>query len=196
MAKNESRPPVPVWRGANYVRVPEGRYRAVAVRYQGPEWVLAFSRWSLLVEFELLDDGTRVCAFYNFGNDRAEPKIARGGNYFKAWTRANGELPRKGQAMSQDVFLEGQLYTLEVKDSRRNGQEKEKNDAEIYSVVAEIVGVERRSAPADLGSPPNQESSNQESRITQSPNQAINQSGWPVRGKAQNSPSFALAGRR
>jgi len=77
MAKKETRPPVPVWRGADYARVTEGRYEAMAVRYQGPEWVRPYSRWSLLVEFELLDDGARICAFYNMGNDPAGPKITR-----------------------------------------------------------------------------------------------------------------------
>jgi hypothetical protein len=40
----------------------------------------------------------------------------RRGNYSKAWTLANGELPRKGQLMSPDVFLEGQIFMVEVKD--------------------------------------------------------------------------------
>src|ERR1700740_892591 len=56
MAKNEARPPALVWKGANYARVPEGRYQAVAVRHQGPEWIRPFARWSLLMEFQLLDD--------------------------------------------------------------------------------------------------------------------------------------------
>ena len=113
MAKNESRrresPPVPIWDGCDYIRVPEGHYQGVAVRWQGPEWVRTYSRWSLLVEFELLDDGSRVCAFYNFGNDPNRPRILKRGNYKKAWTRANGEGPRKRQAMSPEVFREGQV---------------------------------------------------------------------------------------
>jgi hypothetical protein len=72
------------------------------------------------VEFELLDDGALVCAFYNFGSNRGGPEVMRRGNYFKAWTLANGELPRKGQQMSPEVFLEGQIFTVEVKDSRND----------------------------------------------------------------------------
>lgn len=90
MAKKGSRPPMPVWEGADYPRVREGNYQAIGVRYQGPEWVRQYSRWSLMVEFELLDDGTRVCAFYNFGNGR-EAKVLRHGNFFKVWTLTNGE---------------------------------------------------------------------------------------------------------
>lgn len=186
MAKNEARPPALVWKGANYARVPEGRYQAVAVRHQGPEWIRPFARWSLLMEFQLLDDSAaKVCAFYNFGNNRNALKIGRRGNYFKAWTLANGELPRKGQEMSPDVFMEGQVFTLEVKDSRRNSTEKDKADAEVYSVVTEIISVERPSLHSPNLESINQKSFNQESEIKQSPNQAINQSGWPACGKGE-----------
>jgi hypothetical protein len=133
-----------------------------------------YSRWSLLVEFALVDDGSLVCAFYNFGNDPSGPKILRRGNYIKAWTLANGERPYRGQAPSPDVFREGQIYTLDIRDNRRDSSEKEKADAEIYSVVRAIVDVQRNSPYT-----PNQESGinksiNQESRnppIKQSANQ-------------------------
>lgn len=144
MAKNRTSSPTPVWNGPSYALVPEGCYQAGAVRYQGPEWVRAYRRWSLLVEFELLDDGSLVCAFYNFGDNPSNPKVFRGGNYFKAWTLANGELPRKNQAMSPEVFLDGQLYTVEVKNRQKNAEGKSKSDAEIYSVVAGIIEVDRR----------------------------------------------------
>jgi hypothetical protein len=178
MAKQGSSPPIPVWRGADYVRVPAGRYQAIAIRHQGPEWVRPFSRWSLLVEFELLDDGARVCAFFNFGNNRESPEIMRRGNYFKAWTVANGELPRKGQQMSPDVFLEGQVFTVEVKDSRHDSAEKEKSDAEVYSKVTAILAVDSRAAIT------NALIRNHESGIMQSPNQAINQSGLASTAKS------------
>jgi hypothetical protein len=142
MAIAKSRAPVPVWKGAEYMRVSEGRYRAVAKRFQGPTLIRQYSRWSLLVEFELLDDGSRVCAFYNLGTGR-DPTPARQGRYFKAWTLANGELPRKGQPMVADVFLEGQIYTVEIRDNRKTAKESDKCDSEIYSVVEEIVCVER-----------------------------------------------------
>ena len=149
MAKKELRrresPPVPIWDGADYARVSEGRYLAVAVRCQGPVWVRMYSRWSLLVEFALVDDGSLVCAFYNFGNDPSGPKILRRGNYIKAWTLANGERPYRGQAPSPDVFREGQIYTIDIRDNRRDSSEKEKADAEIYSVVKAIVDVQRNS---------------------------------------------------
>jgi hypothetical protein len=106
--------------------------------HQGPEWVRAFSRWSLLVEFELLDDGSRLCVFYNMGSDPKGPVAARRGKYFAAWTQANGELPRKGERMTPDVFLEGQVYAVNVKDCRRNAKEQEKADAEIEALSKEL----------------------------------------------------------
>jgi hypothetical protein len=32
----------------------------VAIRYQGPQWVRAFGRWGLFIEFELLDGGAKA----------------------------------------------------------------------------------------------------------------------------------------
>lgn len=173
MAKNGSHSPAPVWEGADYARVPEGTYQAIGVRHQGPDWVRRYSRWSLIVEFELLDDGTRVCAFYNFGNG-PEAKVLRNGNFFKAWTLANGEMPRKGQRMFPDVFLEGQVFIVEVKDSRRNSAEEQKADAEIYSVVTKIISVQP--GPTCNNPAPNQKSFNQESINQKSSNHPIKQS--------------------
>ena len=104
--------PLPVWNGAEYKRILPGRYSAVAVRVQGPEWVRQYSRWSLLVEFELLGESgaVRVCAFFNMGNDKKEPKAGRQSRFFRAWTIANGELPRKGHEMDLKVFLDGQVW--------------------------------------------------------------------------------------
>jgi hypothetical protein len=181
MAMNGLHAPVPVWKGADYPRVPEGLYQAIAIRSQGPEWVRQFSRWSLLVEFELLDDGTRVCAFFGMGKDPKAPKVGRHSRFFKAWTLANGDPPRKGQKMSADVFQEGQTFTIAVKYSRRCSAGKDKTDAELYSVVTEIVKVEWQAANEYNPEPINQESLNQKSRIKQPPNQAVNQSGGPTR---------------
>jgi hypothetical protein len=47
--------------------------------------------------------------------------------------------------MSPDVFREGQIYTIDIRDNRRDSSEKEKADAEIYSVVKAIVDVQRNS---------------------------------------------------
>jgi len=74
--------------------------------------------------------------------------------------------------------MEGQVFTLEVKDSRRNSAEKQKADAEVYSVVAEIVSVNRNIAERPSLHSPNHESFNHESEIRNHPiKQSTNQVG-------------------
>ena len=72
--------------------------------------------------------------------------------------------------MYPEVFLEGQIYEVEVEDCRKNADEGMKADAEVYSRVTKILAVDRWPTESV-----NQNSKNQESRIMQSPNQAINQ---------------------
>ena len=173
---NRTNMTVPVWEGADYPRVAEGRYSAVASRTQGPQWVVRYARWSLMVEFELLSESesVRVCIFFNMGSDPAKPKAGRQSNYFKAWTLANGELPKRGQVMTPETFLDGQIFEIEVADSRKDSGERPKAEAEVYSRVTAIL-----SATSPSQQSPNLKSFNQESRTTQSPNQAINQSSRP-----------------
>jgi hypothetical protein len=113
---------------------------AVAVRVQGPEWVRSYRRWSLLIEFELLGerDEVRVCAFFNMGNDPRRPMPGRQSRYFRAWTIANGEPPRKGQTMDPAVFVDGQQFEIEVEDCWKDTDNNLKTAAEIYSKVIRI----------------------------------------------------------
>jgi hypothetical protein len=74
--------------------------------------------------------------------------------------------------MTPEVFMEGQVFTVEVKDCRRDAAEKEKADSEIYSKVTEIASVQPR---------PNPESINQESRIKNHPIKQSTNQVWPVR---------------
>ena len=155
---------IPAWDGPDYPHIVPGRYSGVAVRYQGPEWLFSYRRWSLMIEFELLGESeqVRVCAFFNLGNDRNQTSAKRHSRYFRAWSMANGELPRKGQEMLPEIFSEGQVFLLEVEDCENDSQWRQKSDSETYSRVKEIVSI----------------ISNPESGIRkqESPNQAINQS--------------------
>lgn len=94
------------------------------------------------MEFELLDSSARVCAFYSLQNDPAKPRVVRRGKYFRDWTRANRDLPWKGQPMTPEVFLEGQVYTIEVRENRKTESEEEKEDSEIYSTVTRILTID------------------------------------------------------
>lgn len=153
-----------IWNGPEYPRVSPGRYLAIACRTQGPEWVTGYHRRSLIVEFELLGEPTRVCAFFNMGSDPDKPKIGRQSRYYRAWTIANGDHPRKGQVMSPDVFLDGQVFEIEVSNCDVDSEGRPKTDAEIYSRVTKVLS-------ATL--PEHVSTRKQESRIHQSRNQPI-----------------------
>jgi len=88
-----------------------GRYLVRGLKVQGPEWVRAFSRWSLRVEFATVHEPGAVSAFFNFGSDRLKQYIGRQSKYFHAWTIANGGPPRKGEQMSPDVFLDNRALS-------------------------------------------------------------------------------------
>jgi hypothetical protein len=122
----------PVWCGAEYSRVSPGVYTAFATRTQGPEWCHAYRRYSLMIEFELLGerDTTRVCLFLNLGSDPKKPP-GRLSNFYKAWTIANGEPPKRGQTMEFDVFTQGQLYEIEVGMVGQDSEQRPKSDAEF-----------------------------------------------------------------
>jgi hypothetical protein len=134
-----------VWEGVDLPRITPGDYQGVCIRWQGPEFVRAFQRWSLRLEFALLEDGTLVSAFYNLGSDPARPRPGRRSRYYAAWSQANGEPPRKGQAMTPDIFTEPDiLYTLQVDDAVKDEGQNRKPDALVYSRVVDILRVHHR----------------------------------------------------
>ena len=118
-----------------------GAYEAVCVGWIGPDYLFAFQRYSLALRFRLLGEDEEVCLFLNMGQS-GPPK--RGSNFFKVWTMANGELPRKGQEMELEIFTEpGLIYTVQVEDAEKDGDGKQKHDALIYSRVTRVLGVNR-----------------------------------------------------
>ena len=148
----------------------------------------------MLVEFELLGEkeSIRVCAFFNMGNG-AQPKAGRLSRYFRAWTIANGELPYKGQRMDPEVFMEEQIYEIEVDDCSKGINDELKSDAEIYSVVTRILSANRANRPILNPLIRNHESFNH--AIKQSTNQVGQQVGTR-KVSSSNVTSFASAGRR
>ena len=175
------------WQGADYPRVHPGDYQAVCIGWQGPEWVRAYRRWSLRLEFSLLSEDSRVSAFLNMGEDPARPHIGRRSKFYALWCQANGEMPRKGQQIALEAFTEpGLLYLVRVEDGRSDGKGDAKPDSLVYSRVTEILKVERdqtretRTPESLIHSSlksNNQESVNQ--RITQSGNQPIKKTSAP-----------------
>jgi hypothetical protein len=143
LATSKACAPSLVWEGVEYPRMEPGRYLVRGLKVQGPEWVRAFGRWSLRVEFATVHEPGGVSAFFNLGSDRLKQYIGRQSKYFQAWTLANGGSPRKGEQMSPDVFLEGQFFLVTVEDSRRKTDGTEKADAEVYSRITKFHSAER-----------------------------------------------------
>jgi hypothetical protein len=109
---------------------------------QGPEYIRAYQRNGLMLEFAHLDDGALASMFLNMGDGRVPGRRSR---FFRAWTMANGSLPKKGQVMTLETFVvEGLLYTLQVDDCRKDEVGTMKSDALVYSRVTEITDVVRK----------------------------------------------------
>ena len=144
MASRSSDSPILTWQGADLPRVSPGDYQAVCVAWQGPEWCIAFRRWSLRLEFSLLDCGTLVSCFFNFG-DKSRPCIqGRLAKFYRAWSLANGELPRKGQDMALETFTDPSLiYLVRVEDCTADSKQGTKLDPLIYSRATKILKIER-----------------------------------------------------
>jgi len=140
-----------IWQGTEYPRIPPGDYLAVCSGWQGPEWVRAFYRWSLRLEFSLLSGEGTVSGFLNLGNDPAKRHIARRSKFYALWCQANGEMPRKGQPMTLDTFTDPTLtYLVRVGDALKDAKDELKPDALVYSRVTEILKVERRRDSASM----------------------------------------------
>jgi hypothetical protein len=60
------------WQGAEYPLMDAGRYLVRGLKVQGPEWVRAFSRWSIRIEFGTVHEPGVVSAFFNLGKDRTK----------------------------------------------------------------------------------------------------------------------------
>lgn len=144
MANEPQDGPGLVWQGVDLVRVSPGDYLAVCVGWQGPQWVRAFRRWSLRLEFSLLSGEGCVSAFYNMGSDAAKPHIGRRSRFYAVWCQANGETPRKGQQMALQALTDPALrYLVRVEDAVKDAKDEAKPDALVYSRVTDVLKIER-----------------------------------------------------
>ena len=128
-----------IWRGPEYPILTAGKYTVRGVRIQGPEWCANFRRWSLRVEFTLIDEPVLVSAFFNLGADPKAQRAGRQSRYYKAWVIANDGHPHKGQRMSPDVFLDGQFFEVEVASCNLDSEGHAKPNAEVYSRVTKVL---------------------------------------------------------
>lgn len=187
--------PLPTWDGPEYARVLPGRYDAVVTRYQGPEWVRRYRRWSLMVEFELLCESKRVCAFFNMGNNPERPHAGPQSRYFRAWTLANGERPRTKQKLDPSVFLDGQIFKVEVGDSQADAEGQQKDESLVYSRVTAVLSavLQNQDNQPFMQSAQSTDSRNHESEIMQSRDQESTNQGGRVGVKASPQPGVGNA---
>jgi hypothetical protein len=136
--------PVLTWDGPTSTRIAPGRYQAIAVRAKGPEWCKRWHRWSLLIEFALIAEPACLVAYFNMGDNPDKCEVKRRSNYFKAWTIASGAPPEKHQKMTPDVFMQNQIFTVEVTDSGDDPKGTPKTDAEKYSIIRAVISAEYR----------------------------------------------------
>jgi hypothetical protein len=127
LATSKAYAPTLVWEGVEYPRMEPGRYLVRGLKVQGPEWVRAFSRWSIRIEFATVHEPGGVSAFFNLGSDRLKQYIGRQSKYFQAWTLANGGLPRKGEQMSPEKRIRGGVLPPCEKDCRGARRKRERS---------------------------------------------------------------------
>ena len=96
------------------------------------------------LDFWIHAEELELAMFLNFG--KLSPGKAPGplSKYFQSWVFVNQGLPRKGDRISPEIFVEpGLLYTVEVRDTKKDSRNQDKPDFAIYSRVEQIVGVTR-----------------------------------------------------
>jgi len=131
-------PQPPVWEQDDYPRVDCGRRMVRAHKIQGPEWVRGFSRWSLRIEFHLMDEPGTVSLFVNLGNDREKPTVpGRKSRFYRYWTMANGGPPRKHEVMNYDIFMD-KCFWARIEDCAKNSEGRLKPDRERYSRIVDL----------------------------------------------------------
>ena len=131
-------PPLLVWERDDYPRVDCGRRMVRGHEIQGPEWVRAFSRWSLRIEFHMMDELGTVSLFVNLGSNRERPTVGgRRSRFYRYWTLANGGPPRKHQCMNYDIFL-GKCFWARIEDCSKDSEGRLKPDRERYSRIVDL----------------------------------------------------------
>jgi hypothetical protein len=128
----------PVWQGQQYPKHDEGVRLVRVAKIHGPQWVNRYRRWSIRLVCLITDELGEVSYFMNMGDKREGPRAGRQSNYYKAWTLANGQPPRKGESMIPEVFLD-KFFRVRIEDCRRDSDEKEKPEGDVYSHVSELL---------------------------------------------------------
>jgi hypothetical protein len=101
-----------------------------------------FKRWYCAVQFDVLSDSlgevvAELTLFLNMG-DADKPRAGRRGNYWQAWTTANGGPPQRKDRLSPRVFTR-RYARVSVGDTTKNFKQELIAENMVYSVVRHIV---------------------------------------------------------
>jgi hypothetical protein len=109
-----------------------------------------FKRWVCAVQFDILSNSLmevvgRVTWYLNLGT-RDKPHAGRRGNYYAAWIKANGGLPKRRDRLSPRVF-EGRYARVRVGDTTKNHKQDLIGAEEAYSVIRSVLRWETGGPP-------------------------------------------------
>jgi hypothetical protein len=93
-----------------------------------------FGRWVCFIRWDVFTDAGRIVRiplWYNLGKGE-KPRAARRSKYFKAWVRANGGPPARGDRLFPAVFRD-RMALVEAGDTDI------KKSGASYSVVRRII---------------------------------------------------------
>ena len=88
-----------------------------------------------------MEDLGVVSAFFNMGNDPDGTRVGRQSKFYKAWTLANEDPPRKGEHMSPEIFIDKMFYVT-VADCVNDSEGAGKHDGEVYSRIIAFHSME------------------------------------------------------
>jgi hypothetical protein len=134
-----AQPIAPVWTKDAYERISGGERLVRVIALQGPEWVRAYSRWSLRIECCTMDELGTVSAFVNLGSNRERFEFGgRKSKYYRWWCIANDAPPRKGETMHWSVFMD-KCFWASISDVENDDKGKSKPEIEIYSTITDFL---------------------------------------------------------
>jgi len=122
-------------------RIEPGEYPAYA-RSAKIVWDKHYKRWYCAVQFDVLTDDlaevrAELTLFLNMG-DRERPHAGRRGNYWQAWTAANGGPPPRKDRLSPRIFTKRYARVI-VGDTTKNFKQTALAESMAYSVVRKVV---------------------------------------------------------
>jgi len=128
-----------VWNKEAYSVTDDGPILVRVVEIQGPEWVRNYQRWSLRIGCMGMLEPVSVSLFLNLAGDEGGPSLpGRQSKFYKHWSMANGDSPRKGQAMNWNIFMD-KIFVAEVTKVEKNSKGEEKNGCEVYSRISRFI---------------------------------------------------------